>query len=146
MSTKKTTRARPADQDAAAPASTSAPDADVAPPHADAAAALLAVGELAQEAAEELAPADACVVCGLAAEYAAIGSGGMIALCRRCIAVTYAAPAEPRPVADLVALQAQESDAEALAALCAAQHQHPRDDVQRAIGVLAGRIAARVLA
>lgn len=52
---------------------------------------------------------------------------------------------EGRP-AGLIALQAQESDAEALAALCAAQHQHPRDDVQRAIGVLAGRIAARVLA
>ncbi len=56
--TKKSTRARPADQDAAAPASTSAPDADVSPPHTDAAAALLAAGEPARAAAE--APAPTC--------------------------------------------------------------------------------------
>lgn len=199
--TKKSTRARPADQDAAAPASTSAPDADVSPPHADAAAAYLAAGELAGAAAEALAPDLTCAWCDLPADPAtvvrlgrvavgacdehhtarAFGLGMLAAEGRACDdhhvarafdlgvhaagsrAVTInlgggvvmggarelgdaLARFVSAPAVELATLQAQESDAEALAALCAAQHQHPRDDVQRAIGVLAGRIAARVLA
>lgn len=149
MSTKKTTRARPADQDAAAPASTGAPDADVSPPHTDAAAALLAAGEPARTAAE--APAPTCAYCDRPADPAttvylgrvAVGACDEHRVDRRAGLEMLADEGRP---AGLIALQAQESDAEALAALCAAQHQHPRDDVQRAIGVLAGRIAARVLA
>jgi hypothetical protein len=139
MSTKKTTlRAKLADRDAPPPASSGAPEAAVSPPHAD---------ELARDAAEAASPDDVCKVCGEAAEYAAIGSGGLVALCRRCIAFTVAAPpCDARPAAELVTLQAQESDAEALSALCAAQARHPSDLAERAVKVLVERIAQRVLA
>ena len=54
-------------------------------------------------------------------------------------------PPPPPPAPELAELRAQESDAETLSALCAAQLQHPQDEVARAIGVLASRLARRVL-
>lgn len=147
MSTKqKPSRARPADPADAAPASL-----DVS---------------TGAEAAREGAADDGCGLCGGAAEYTALRADGEgpAPLCLRCLkaALGARAPSYDELLAERAALraelarapaaleaatlQAQESDAEALQALCAAQRQHPQDKVAAAINLLALRIAERVLA
>lgn len=49
------------------------------------------------------------------------------------------------PTFETAAIRAQESDAEALSALCAAQAAHPSDLAERAIRALVERVSRRVL-
>ena len=172
MSTKqKPPRARPADPADAAPASLDVTTgADGA--HAGAADAFAAAGAAALAAAADAARGpgpdapDACGLCGSPAEYTAlrVDGAGPVLLCRGCLgaAAPDRAPTYDELAAERAALRAelgrarapleaaslrvQETDAEALQALCAAQRQHPQDKVARAIGILALRIAERVLA
>lgn len=143
MTRKKTARDDSSETPPAAPSPT-APAADVAPPDAEGAAG----GPAPTDGAPAVhAPVVTIHVSGPItsreigeALRRALASGGAPTL-----APPRAAEPPPPPARELAELRAQESDAETLSALCAAQIQHPHDEVARAIGVLASRLARRVL-
>lgn len=134
MTRKKT--ARDDSETPPAPPSPTAPAADVAPPDAEGAAggAAPVADDPGLSAARE-----PVITINLSGPLTSRDIGDAV---KRVLAEP---PPPPPPAAELVALAAQESDAETLSALCAAQLQHPHDEVARAIAVLAQRLARKVL-